>query len=302
MKVAFLGSKAFGFAILKSLYAASERDSWRIIHPLDEGDARSTSEDFADFAQQHNLDFLIASSQVAADEMIRAYRPDVVLVCCWYWLIGPRILQIPNLGVFGIHNSLLPKYRGGSPLVWSILNGDTTVGATVFQFTAGMDDGPILEQVEIPIGQDDGIGDALEKIELRLLETLPAKWSALLRGDVAVRPQDGTGATYCGQRIPEDGHINWREPAPSIHNFVRSQTRPYPGAFCYAAERKISIWKTAVDHRIYDGAPGQILSRMQDHVVISCGQRTALGVFEVSLDGTPRPVRSVLYSVKLRLT
>ena len=301
MKIAFLGSKAFGLAVLKSLYGSSENECWRIIHPPDADDGRSILEDFTNFTRQHDLDLLTPSSQVDADEMIRAYRPDVVLVCGWYWLIGPQILQLPHFGIFGIHNSLLPRYRGGSPLVWSILNGDKVVGTTVFQLTTGMDDGPIIEQVEVPLEQDDDIGDALKKIELGLLDTFPSKWSALLRGEAAISPQDETRATYCGQRIPDDGHIDWRESAQSIHNFVRSQARPYPGAFCHSSGHKITIWKAAIDSRVYYGAPGQILSRMPDHAVIACGQTTALKIFEVSVDDNPRPIRSALPSVKLRL-
>ena len=188
MKIAFLGSKALGLAILRVVHGVSEKESWRIIHPLDESDARSCLEDFTDFARQHDRDLLIASSQAAADEMIRDYRPDVVLVCGWYWLMSG------------------------------------------------------------------------------------------------------------------DGHIDWRESAKSIHDFVRSQTRPYPGAFCFAQESKITIWKTAVDGRIFHGRPGQLLSRMPGHVVVSCGHQTALKIFEASAGGLQAPVRDVMPSVKLRLT
>ena len=81
MKIAFLGSKALGLAVLDAAYGASKKETWCIIHPFDEADGRSCREDFAEFARQHDLDLLTASSQAAADEMIRDTRPDVVLVC-----------------------------------------------------------------------------------------------------------------------------------------------------------------------------------------------------------------------------
>jgi len=302
MKLAFLGSKALGLAVLTAVHSVSNEHSWRIVHPLDDDDGRSCREDFAKFAQEHNLEILTASSQAAADKMIQDYRPDAILVCGWYWLISLPILQMPPLGVFGIHNSLLPKYRGGSPLVWSIINGDNVVGATVFRFTEGMDDGPILYQVKVPLGIDDNISVALSRINDKLSKTFPTQWSSYLRGEADMTPQDESIATYCGQRAPEDGQIDWRKPAKSIHDFVRAQTKPYPGAYCYANKQKVTIWTTEIDHRIYQGVPGQVLLRAANYVVIACGQRTAVRILEISIDNGPHHVREVFRSVKLRLS
>lgn len=300
MRMAFLGSKSFGLSMLKTIYQST--DECRVICPLDTDDARSCLNDFNCFARRHDLDILVAASQSSADEMLREYRPDVVLVCGWYWLIGREILNLPPLGVFGIHNSLLPRYRGGSPLVWAIINGEPTVGTTVFQFCDGVDNGPILEQVEVPLADTDSIGDALRLIETSLLDTFPDKWLSFLRGEIDLVEQNDNQATYCGQRIPDDGHIDWTQPAQAVHNFVRAQSSPYPGAFCYLEERKITIWKTAVDSRTFHGVSGQILSRSSSHVVISCGDQTALKIFAITVDGIPNDVKSVFRSVKLRLS
>jgi len=302
MKLAFLGSKALGLAVLTAVHSASNEHNWRIIHPLDDDDERSCWGDFAKFARKHNLEILNASSQAVADKMIQDYKPDAILVCGWYWLISPPILQVPPLGVFGIHNSLLPKYRGGSPLVWSIINGDNVVGATVFRFTEGMDDGPILYQVKVPLCIDDNISVALSGINNKLSETFPTQWSSYLRGEAVMTPQDESLATYCGQRVPEDGQIDWLKPAKSIHDFIRAQTRPYPGAYCYVNEQKVTIWTTEIDHRTYQGVPGQVLLRASDYVVIACGQRTAVKILDVSIDNAPYRVREVFRSVKLRLS
>ena len=301
MRVVFLGSKAFGLSVLKASHGVSRKADWRIVHPLDRSDARSCLEYFIDFTRKNDLDLNIACSQSAANEIIRDYRPDVILVCGWYWLINSSILQIPHLGVLGIHNSLLPQYRGGSPLVWSIMNGDMNIGATVFKITEHTDAGPVLAQVKIHLGADETIADALRKIESQLLGIFPEKWSLFLRGEAHLIPQDANSATFCGQRIPDDGRINWREPAWSIHNFVRAQTKPYPGAFSYLDGKKITIWKTIVDSRAYHGVPGQLLSRAHDHAIISCGQLTALKILEVTVDNIPKSARDIFRSVKVRL-
>ncbi len=292
MKVAYLGSKPLGLAILKAVFEVSPSEDWQIIHPADQKDGRSCLGDFSEFARAHDIQFDVVKSQVDADRVIQEFQPDVILVCGWYWLIGEAILQIPEVGVFGIHNSLLPKYRGGAPLVWSIINGDTIVGSSVFQIKPGMDDGPILVNVKVALAEHEDIADALARIEAGLVRTLPEKWEALLAGTAALKPQDDAQATFVPQRKPKDGRIDWGQNAVTTHNFIRAQTRPYPGAFFMDGDRKISIWKSSVDVRTGgaeagSGKPGELLARAADHFVIACGENSALKIMDVSVDGEP---------------
>jgi methionyl-tRNA formyltransferase len=301
MKALFLGSKTLGLSVFRCLSEADRSVNWRIIHPHDTADGRSALESFRQFAASASVELSVAPSASATKAMILAARPDIVFVSGWYWLIDNEALAAAPMGFYGIHNSLLPRCRGCAPLVWSIINGDDVVGATVFRFAPGIDDGDILHQVRVPNDPDDNIGTLLRKIEGAMVSTLPAKWKALLDGTATLVAQDHAEATFCGQRGPADGRIDWRQPAPQVHNFIRAQTPPYPGAFSHAQGRKIVFLKTAPDARRYFGTPGQVVERSRNHVVVSCGDNSALHVLDVTLDGVPTPPPKAMPSLSVRL-
>jgi methionyl-tRNA formyltransferase len=300
-KALFLGSKALGIKMLDCVRAAETSVTWTIIHPNDTSDPRGALDSFTDYARINNIDILIASSAAEAKEMIHDLSPDIILVCGWYWLLDQITLANVPFGLFGIHNSLLPKYRGCAPLVWSIINGDNEVGASVFKFTPGMDDGDILLQVRVSNEIHDTIGTILYKIENALVEEMPKKWQSLLNGSAVLYKQNANDATYGGQRVPEDGHINWAKLAWHVHDFIRAQTTPYPGAFSFVGDKKVVIHRTEPDGRVFYGTPGQVLFRHDGKVTIACGGKSAINICEISVDGIPQVPTSIIRSMSTRL-
>lgn len=281
----FLGSKSLGLNILKCLVRETYGIKWTIIHPNDSADPRNTLNDFNEYARQLDIDILVANSSQAAKAMLSDIAPDIGFVCGWYWLLDGETISYVDKGLWGIHNSLLPKYRGGSPLVWSILNGDDQVGSTVFKISEGMDDGDVLLQVSVSLEKSQDISDALFAIEGELIRQLPSKWRDLVAGKAALTSQDGTGATYCGLRSEEDGLIDWSMTAGKIHDFVRAQATPYPCAYTYLGDKKIRILRTTIFDGVFYGTPGQVLQRGKNSVTISCGENTALELKNIRLDG-----------------
>jgi len=243
---------------------------------------------------------VVCPSASAAHARINEIRPDIGFVCGWYWLLDASTLGLVRSGLWGIHNSLLPKYRGGAPLVWAIMNGDRVVGSTVFRISSGMDDGPVLHQVRVSLRQEQTVADALTLIEQKLLEELPAKWKQLLRGTPSVRAQREKNATYCGQRTEEDGAIDWHASASKIHNFIRAQTPPYPGAFSYWQKERITILRSKVFAGTYFGTPGQILRRTHEALIVACGENTAIEILLVSMQGQKRIASEIITSVRER--
>ncbi len=300
MKALFLGSKQLGLSVLNCLRNADSRVTWTVVHPNDSNDPRSILRDFNDYAREHDLDLLIANSRAAAEAMILDAEPDIAFVCGWYWLISDALLARIPLGVFGIHNSLLPKYRGGAPLVWSIINGDAEVGASVFRFSSGIDDGDIALQVRVTNAPHETIATILPKLEAELLKELPGKWSRLLNGSAVLTKQDECSATFCGQRQPDHGLIEWSQSARRVHDFVRAQTPPYPGAFSLLAGRKITLLRTEPDERVFFGTPGQVLLRSGKTLLVSCGNATALRICEISVDNRTCPPTEIVHSVHER--
>ena len=112
----FLGSKKFGFNLFKALYSADPAISWTILCPPDLNDTRTFFDEFQDFAKLNNIILLTANSAKMVEQYVLHNKPDVMIVCGYYRILSPELLENVKLGVWGIHNSLLPKYRGGSPL------------------------------------------------------------------------------------------------------------------------------------------------------------------------------------------
>jgi methionyl-tRNA formyltransferase len=242
----------------------------------------------------------VADSAGAANALVISSAADVVMVCGWYFLLPPAVLESGPC-FLGIHNSLLPKYRGGAPLVWAMINGEPRVGSSLFGFTPGMDDGPVHQQVAVEPGADDTVGDVLAALEARFVIELPEAWKRIVAGNAIGAKQNHAAATYCGQRLPRDGRIDWRLPADRLHDFVRAQSRPYPGAFTADGERTIHLWRTRPFAFTYHGTPGQVLARNDDAVIVACGQASAIEVREASDSAGRTALREVFGSLSMRL-
>lgn len=300
LKIGFMGSKPLGLAMLKALHQASPEALWRVIHPDDTPDFRSCLTSFQHYTRDQHLELLVAPTQAAASQMLKDYKPDVVFVCGWYWLLNAEILDIAKHGFWGLHNSLLPRYRGASPLVWSIINGDEYVGGTIFRFTEAMDDGPVLYQGKVALGNHCGIGEILQKLENDLLANVSSRWRAVLEGRAETYEQDHDAATYCGHRKAEDGLINWQQSAAKVHNFIRAQSSPYPGAFTNVGDQRVVIQKSSVDPRRFFGTPGQVLQR-GGCLVISCGSHSAIQIHETEIDGRSVSPSEAFPTIAVRL-
>lgn len=303
VRALFLGSKALGLNVFVCLADAYPGVSWTIIHPDDAGDPRSCIAEFCAMADAKGVAFHVVRGQAEACALVAKLAPEIGFVCGWYWLFSAADIDAFPKGLWGIHNSLLPKFRGGAPLVWTILSGEREVGSTVFRISAGMDDGDVLLQVRIELAPHEDVADALRRINQGLLKRLGDKWSALLEGRAVLSPQDESQATWCGQRSDEDGGIDWSRPAQALHDFIRAQAPPYPGAWSWLAGKRLRVTKARPFSGVFFGTPGQVLRRMGDTVLVSCGANTALELLAVSVEGVadPQAPSAIIRSVKDRL-
>ena len=300
-RVAFLGSKDAGLRVLEVLLVSPDVELAGVACPDDREDGRSRLETFEAFCGQHGVPVAVVQNPAELDERLAAWRPRLVVVCGWYQRIA--VDRHPSVAFFGFHASPLPRYRGGAPLPWQIINGEPSLGLSLFELVPGLDEGRIVAQAQRPLGSEETIADALAWVEAAAPELLATHLPALLRGDAPLRAQDERLATYCSQRTPADGLIDWRAPAERVHDFVRAQTHPYPGAFARLPDgRVLRVWRAAVDPRAYLGPPGAVCERHPDRVVVTCGEG-AVALLEVSVDGEapPAAVRDVLQGLSVRL-
>ena len=302
-RVIFIGSKSIGFECVRAIYEINPDVLRGIITIDDRNDLRSRYNEFRAFATERNLPIYFADNRTQAEKILLDLNPDLCLVVGWYWLIPPSILQAIPDGILGLHNSLLPKYRGGSPLVWSVINGDNEVGSTLFKFNDGMDDGDVYGQVKICISDDDYISDILLALETATIRMLKEQYPSILTRNITPIPQNHHEATYCAQRIPDDGLIDWSKSSREIFNFIRAQSYPYPGAFTLLNGKKLIIWKASIVDTTYYGTAGQVASISNGLVYVICGDQKPIALESVQLEnGAVTSADSVITTRNVRLS
>lgn len=177
---------------------------------------------------------------IEAIERLRVWMPDLIVVAAFGQILPPAVIELPRFGALNVHGSLLPRWRGATPVQAALLAGDTVTGVTIMQMNEGLDTGPILAQRELPIYQDETAGELEERLaqlgaEL-LLEILPA----YLSGELQPRPQPEEGVTLTRRLQKEATALDWQQPARLLERQVRAFS-PEPGAFTLWGEERLKI-------------------------------------------------------------
>jgi methionyl-tRNA formyltransferase len=238
-------------------------------------------------AQKLNLPVLQPAK--ASDEKfiseLRGLKPDLVVVVAYGQILPQTILDLPKSGCLNVHTSLLPKYRGASPIQSAILNGEAETGVTIMKMDAGLDTGEIISQTRTPILPEDNsqtLHDRLARLGAELLvETIPD----YVAGKILPKPQPDEGACYAAKIKKEDGKIDWNESAEKILNRLRAFT-PWPGAFTFLKAgpkpQLLKIWKAETVEK--SGGAGEIISADKNGIVVACG-KDALRILELQREG-----------------
>ena len=246
MTILFIGTPAFAVPSLQRLVAVGH-DIAAVITQPDRPAGRGRRERPSAVkvaALEMGLPVLQPESlrDPAALAAVRALSPECAVAVAFGQILRPDFLSIPPRGVVNLHPSLLPKYRGASPIPAAILAGDEVTGVTIMLMDAGMDSGPLLAQRTHPISPEDTAGTLSDKLAVSgadlLAETLPP-W---LGSEIDPVPQDDSAATKTSLLRKEDGAIDWHQPAAAIWRQVRA-CNPWPGAFTHFDRDTIRIWR-----------------------------------------------------------
>jgi methionyl-tRNA formyltransferase len=165
-----------------------------------------------------------------AVEQLAAFKPDIIVVAAFGQLLPKAVLELPEMGCLNIHPSLLPKFRGASPVPAAILAGEEFTGVSIMLLDEGMDSGPVLARAQVPIADSDttaSLGAKLSRVGAGLLGEVMVGW---LRGEIKPQPQDESQTTYCQPITKDEGEIDWRLPVIDIWRRVRA-FHPWPGCF-----------------------------------------------------------------------
>ncbi|MFD2520275.1 methionyl-tRNA formyltransferase [Emticicia soli] len=242
-------------------------------------DRKSTN--IIDFSNQNKVPVFIGNPRNNKSlEFAEKLNIDIILSINYLFIIEKGLINLAKKYAVNFHGSLLPKYRGRTPHVWAIINGEKQTGITAHILTEGLDAGPILEQVIIPISDTDTGFTILEKY----YEYYPSLVDKVLENIEINEPyeQDSTLATYFSKREPEDGKIIWDWHKERIYNWIRALAKPYPGAFFYHNFKKKVVHSSNYNSLGFKDtdANGLILAIEEDGIIIKTSNG-AMKLFEI---------------------
>jgi len=206
---------------------------------------------------------------------LAALEPDVMIVIAYGLILPKAVLDIPKLGCINVHASLLPRWRGASPIQHAILNGDTESGVTIMQMDAGMDTGAMLQKVTCPLTPLDTAESLHEKLAQLAAQPLLATLDALAHNTARPEMQNNELATYAGKINKEDARINWQKTAVEIDRMIRA-FNPWPIAFTALNEDILRIHKAKVLEMESTQAPGTVLSIDKKGMSVATGKQVLL--------------------------
>lgn len=291
MKVIFMGTPDFAAADLRALHEDGQEILAVVTQP-DRPKGRKhtlTESPVKQTATALGVPVLQPERASAPDfiETVRQMAPDIIVVSAFGQILKQELLDIPHYGCVNVHASLLPKYRGASPIQWAVCNGEEYSGVTTMQMDAGIDTGDILLQEKVKLRADETGGSLFDRLAEVGADLLIRTIHGLKEGTIQPVPQDGAQATTVRMISKTDGKIDWTLPAEVIERHIRGFD-PWPSAFTYRGGKLLKIWKArALESTGKKKACGCVTEVDGNTFSIACGEGI-LKVLEVQPEGKRR--------------
>lgn len=268
IRIVFMGTPDFAVPSLQALQTQAAAQGWEVVAVVTQPDrpaGRGKQMTLSPVKQQAldgNLPVYQPASlrkDPAAVEALAALMPDLLVVAAYGLILPKRVLEIPSYGCINVHASLLPAYRGASPITAAILDGQAETGVSLMLMDEGMDTGPVLAQARQPIRPDDTSASLSARLAVQGAELLTEMLPRWLAGEIAPIPQESLPGTpsVCRLIRKEQGQIDWHLPAVQIERMVRAYT-PWPSAYTSWRGAVLKIWQAAA--RAGDAPVGRVIS------------------------------------------
>ena len=275
MRLVFMGTPQFAVESLK-LLQSSKHEIRAVVTSPDKPRGRGRKVSAAAVKEQAlELGLPILQPDNLKDNnfilKLKQMNPDLIAVVA-FRILPEIVYNLPRLGSINLHASLLPAYRGAAPINWALINGEEKTGLTTFYLEKQVDTGDVLLQREVPITPDDDFGSLHDKMMTEGAKLLLDTVNGIEDNSLAPHPQSNQKSAKAPKLTSKTGLIDWNQPADKIRNLVRGLS-PYPGAYCFWNQKKLTILKVEVAVKNADYNMGEVMeSNPKKGFVIACGE------------------------------
>lgn len=287
-KLIFMGTPDFSAAVLNGLLDDSNYDVLAVVTQPDRAVGRKKEIKMTpvkEVALAHNLPVYQPEKMSGSEEMaeLMTLGADGIVTAAFGQFLPTKLLDSVDFAV-NVHASLLPKYRGGAPIHYAIINGEEEAGVTIMEMVKKMDAGDMIAKASTPITDDDNVGTMFEKLAVigrdLLLKTLPD----YIAGNIKPEPQDESKATFSPNITPEQERIDWNKSARDVFNHIRG-LYPWPVAHTLLDDKRFKIYEATLAEG--HGKPGEIIEKGKKSLVVATGDG-AISLKTVQPAGKPR--------------
>lgn len=303
----FLGTNR-GYEVLKALIDNKKPISNVLVLQQQSHELEDATDKIISLCKDNAIPYKTSAEVKSKDyeEYLSTMQPDIVFAISWRFLIPTKCFSIPTHGIFILHDSLLPRYRGASPTNWVIINGEKETGLSLQYISAGVDEGDLVDQIRVPLSPKETAETLNDKFLCLYPEIILKNVDLILSGQNKRTPQDAKKATFGCRRSPEDGKLDFHQDTQSLDQLIRGTTYPYPGAFCFYKDKKVIVWEAEVvkDPPIYEGkVPGKVINITSEYVDVLTGDGV-LRILRISDFDNPKEFlkpKSILNSISASL-
>jgi len=299
LNIVYLGTPDFAVKPLEKLLLDGKHNVIAVVTNRDKPVGRKqvlTPPPVKVFANQHNIPvYQYDKIRLEGVEDMKALNPDVMITCAFGQILSQEILDIPRFGVINIHASLLPKFRGASPIHYAILSGEKTTGITIMKTDIGIDSGDIILKEKLDIRDGETCGELFERLSELGSNCIVRALEGVFDGSAIFEKQDETKATFTKIIKKDMAKIDWEDTAKNIYNKIRA-FNPAPIAFAFFEGQPFKIYEAKICDLI--GAPGKVL-QADGELVIGCGEKSLKLIKVQKAGGKPMLIADFLRGNKV---
>ncbi|HEY5855390.1 MAG TPA: methionyl-tRNA formyltransferase [Aldersonia sp.] len=279
MRVVTFGYQTWGHKTLAALLDSPHEVVLAVTHPPSDHAYEAIWDDSVeDLARANAIPVHLAKRPDATlIEQVKLAEPDIIVANNWRTWLPRELFDLPPHGTLNLHDSLLPKFTGFSPVIWALISGESEVGLTAHRMDDGLDTGDIVVQRTVPIGPRDTATQLVQATIDIIPDVLLDALEQIENGTAVWRPQNLADRTFFHKRADHDSNIDWTWPAEDLDRLVRALSDPYPNAYTYYRGQRIRIVQASVSACRYGGTAGRVFIEEGDGMVIVTGPNAHLG-------------------------